>query len=90
VAVLAGLVPIVVVLPVLSWLDRVEPESVASRVHAVLWGACVAVLVSIVVNVAVAFLVGDLASSVISAPLIEEASKGPGSCWRCAAARSTA
>ena len=52
VSILAGLVPLVIVLPVLSWLDRVEPEPTASRVHALLWGACVAVLVSIVVNVA--------------------------------------
>ncbi len=81
VSVLAGLVPLVIVLPVLSWLDRVEPEPTASRVHAMLWGACVAVLVSIVVNVLVAFLVSDLASMVISAPVIEEASKGAGIVW---------
>lgn len=81
VSVLAGLVPLVIVLPVLSWLDRVEPEPTASRVHAILWGACVAVLVSIVVNVLVAFLVSDLASMVVSAPLIEEASKGVGIVW---------
>ena len=80
-AVLAGLVPLAVVLPVLSWLDRVEPEPVASRVQAVLWGASVAVLVSIVVNVTVAVLAGEVASLVISAPVIEEASKGAGILW---------
>ncbi len=78
VSVLAGLVPLVIVLPVLSWLDRIEPEPMSSRVHALLWGACVAVVVSIVVNTAVAFAVGDVAAMVISAPLIEEASKGAG------------
>lgn len=78
VSVLAGLVPLVIVLPVLSWLDRIEPEPTSSRVHALLWGACVAVVVSIVVNTAVAFAVGDVAAMVISAPLIEEASKGAG------------
>ncbi len=78
---LAGLVPLVIVLPVLSWLDRVEPEPTASRVHALLWGACVAVLVSIVVNTVVAVAVGDVASMVISAPLVEEASKALGIVW---------
>jgi RsiW-degrading membrane proteinase PrsW (M82 family) len=81
VSVVAGLVPLVIVLPVLSWLDRVEPEPTASRVHAILWGACVAVLVSIVVNVLVAVLVSEVASMVISAPIIEEASKAAGIFW---------
>lgn len=80
-SVVAGLVPLAIVLPVLSWLDRVEPEPTASRVHALLWGACVAVLVSIVVNTFVAVLVSDLASMVVSAPLIEEASKAAGILW---------
>ena len=81
VSVLAGLVPLAIVLPVLSWLDRVEPEPTASRVHAVLWGACVAVLVSIVVNTVVALVAGDVASMVLSAPLVEEASKAAGIVW---------
>ncbi|MDW3214250.1 MAG: PrsW family glutamic-type intramembrane protease [Ilumatobacteraceae bacterium] len=77
-SVVAGLVPLAIVLPVLSWLDRIEPEPTSSRVHALLWGACVAVVVSIVVNTTVAFAVGDVAAMVISAPLIEEASKAAG------------
>lgn len=81
VSVLAGLVPLAIVLPVLSWLDRVEPEPTASRVHAVLWGACVAVLVSVVVNTVVAVVVGDIAAMVLSAPLVEEASKAAGILW---------
>jgi protease PrsW len=75
---LAGLVPLAIVLPVLSWLDRIEPEPTSSRVHALLWGACVAVVVSIVVNTVVALAVGDVVAMVISAPLIEEASKAAG------------
>lgn len=80
-SVAAGLVPLAIVLPVLSWLDRVEPEPTASRVHAILWGATVAVLVSIVVNTVVAVVAGDIASMVVSAPLIEEASKAAGIIW---------
>ncbi len=74
----AGLVPLAIVLPALSWLDRIEPEPTSSRVHALLWGACVAVVVSIVVNTMVALAVGDVAAMVISAPLVEEASKAAG------------
>lgn len=77
-SVVAGLMPLAIVLPVLSWLDRIEPEPTSSRVHALLWGACVAVVVSIVVNTIVALAAGDVAAMVISAPLIEEASKGAG------------
>ena len=77
-SVVAGLVPLAIVLPVLSWLDRIEPEPTSSRVHALLWGACVAVVVSIIVNTAVALAVGDVAAMVISAPLVEEASKAAG------------
>ena len=81
VSVLLGLVPLAIVLPVLAWLDRVEPEPRASKVHALLWGACVAVTVSIVVNTVVAVVAGDIASMVISAPLIEEGSKAAGIVW---------
>ncbi len=80
-AVLLGLVPLAIVLPVISWLDRVEPEPRASKVHALLWGACVAVTVSILVNTIVAIVVGDVASMVISAPVVEEASKAMGIVW---------
>ncbi len=81
VSVLLGLVPLAIVLPVLAWLDRVEPEPRASKVHALLWGACVAVTVSIAVNTIVAVVAGDIASMVVSAPLIEEGSKAAGIVW---------
>jgi RsiW-degrading membrane proteinase PrsW (M82 family) len=81
ISVFAALVPLAIVLPVLGWLDRVEPEPRASRVHAILWGACVAVVVSIVVNTIVAVVAGDVVSMVISAPLVEEASKAVGIVW---------
>ncbi len=76
-----GLVPLAVVLPVLAWLDRVEPEPFRSRLHAVLWGATVAGFVSGVVNSIVALLVGEAWAAVASAPLIEEFTKGLGVYW---------
>ncbi|MDH3683517.1 MAG: PrsW family glutamic-type intramembrane protease [Acidimicrobiia bacterium] len=81
VAILLGLVPLLIVLPVLAWLDRVEPEPRSSRIHAVLWGATVAGVVSGIVNTIVAGAAGETAAAVVSAPLVEEAMKGLGVLW---------
>ncbi|MGF1599647.1 MAG: PrsW family glutamic-type intramembrane protease [Acidimicrobiales bacterium] len=81
VSVALGLVPLAIVLPVLSWLDRVEPEPLTSRLHAVLWGAVVAGTISAIVNGITAATAGETAAAVVSAPLIEEATKGLGIVW---------
>lgn len=82
-----ALVPLTVVLLGLKWLDRWEPEPRGALVFGLLWGAGVAVLVSLVVNevtlYAVAEATGDLeagavAAAVVSAPVIEELAKGAG------------
>lgn len=70
-----ALIPLALAFQVFVWLDRVEPEPGASRIHALLWGASVAVLISIVVNTSVAALFGEAVSAVLSAPIIEEATK---------------
>lgn len=77
-AVLLGLVPLLIVVPVLQWFDRVEPEPLAARLHAFFWGASVAVLVSILVNTVVDLTAGSTLAVVVSAPLIEEATKALG------------
>jgi protease PrsW len=81
VSVLAGLVPLAIVLPVIAWLDRVEPEPRASRAHALLWGATVAIVGALVVNTVVALVAGDVPSMVLSAPIVEEGVKGLGVVW---------
>jgi RsiW-degrading membrane proteinase PrsW (M82 family) len=81
VAVLAGVVPLLIVLPVIAWLDRVEPEPRHSRIHALLWGASVAIVFSLIVNVSVLELWGETAAAVLGAPIIEEAMKGLGIVW---------
>lgn len=73
--VLLSLAPAVIALPVMLWLDRVEPEPPSALVHSLLWGATVAVLISSVVNATVGALAGDIIASVVSAPFIEEATK---------------
>lgn len=81
VAVLLGFVPLVIVLPVLHWLDRVEPEPRAARLHAVLWGATVATFMAIVINSIVAVVAGDTVAAVVSAPVVEEAGKALAIIW---------
>ena len=76
-----GLVPIFIVAPVLWWLDRVEPEPLASRIHAFLWGGFVAGTVSALVNTVVAITLSPTWAAVASAPTVEEAMKGLGVLW---------
>lgn len=80
-SVVAGLIPLAIVLPVLGWLDRIEPEPRSSRAHALLWGATVAIVVAGVVNTLVGFLAGEVAAIVVSAPLVEEVAKALGIVW---------
>lgn len=80
-AIVLGMVPLLIVLPALSWLDRVEPEPKTSRLHAILWGATVAGLVASIINSIVAVASGEVAAAVISAPLVEEGAKGLGVYW---------
>jgi len=84
---LLAVVPLTVVLLGIRWLDRWEPEPLGALAFGLLWGAGVAVLVSLVVNdltvYAVAQATGDLdagvvAAAVVSAPVVEELAKGAG------------
>jgi protease PrsW len=80
-AIMLGLVPLAIVLPAFAWLDRVEPEPRAAKLHALLWGATVAPLVSFIVNTTVGALTNDSIAAVVSAPVIEEGMKGLGILW---------
>ena len=77
-----GLVPLLIVGPVLIWMDRIEPEPWSSRLHTLLWGAFVAGLISLVANTAFAFGTGsDVLAAVISAPIVEEITKAAAIVW---------
>ena len=81
IAVALGFVPLLIVYPALHWLDRVEPEPRSSRIHALLWGATISAFVSGVVNSIVGLAAGTTVAAVVSAPLIEELTKGLGIVW---------
>ncbi len=76
VALVGALVPVVWVLPVLWWLDRLEPEPASARIHALLWGAVVATTVALAANSVAGFVGGPVLAAVVSAPFFEEIGKG--------------
>ncbi len=76
-----GLVPLLIVMPVLLWIDRIEPEPWSSKIHTFLWGAFVAGTISVIVNTTVAIGFGDAVAAVASAPIIEEITKGLAVVW---------
>lgn len=79
ITVVLGIVPILIVAPVLIWMDRLEPEPWSSRLHTLLWGAFVAGFISLVINTTFVLATGsEVAGAVISAPLFEELTKGAG------------
>lgn len=78
---LLALVPLVFIVPLLVWFDRLEPEPWASRIHAFAWGGTISVLVASIANVTVLLTAGEAWSAVLSAPLAEETMKGLGILW---------
>jgi RsiW-degrading membrane proteinase PrsW (M82 family) len=76
-----GAVPLLIVAPVLVWMDRVEPEPWAARLHTLLWGAFVAGIISLLFNTIFAALTSEIAAAVISAPFIEELTKAGALLW---------
>lgn len=81
-AIALGFVPLLLVAPVLLWMDRLEPEPWSERVHAFLWGAFVAGLISLIFNTLFATITGsETAAAVISAPFIEELTKAGAIVW---------
>lgn len=81
VAVALGFVPLFIVMPVLLWIDRSEPEPRSAKIHTFLWGMCVAGLISVIINTVVAVTLGEVAAAVASAPIVEETTKALGVVW---------
>ena len=72
-------VPAAIYLGMFLWLDRYDPEPIRNLAFAFAWGAVVAIFVSGLFNELFKLTFDDdFLTGVISAPLIEEASKGVG------------
>lgn len=76
VAVPCSAAAMVVVLACYLWLDRWEPEPKRLLLFAFLWGATVAVVVSLALELLTSEVLGKGAVLTVGAPLIEEAAKG--------------
>ena len=83
-ALVLAVIPLMLVIPTFVWLDRFEAEPTKYLVAAFLWGALVAALLAGLVNTSahVVFSTAtdparaQLATAVVSAPVVEEAAKG--------------
>ena len=76
-----AVIPLGIVLPAFLWLDRFEPEPRGRLAFALGWGACVATVVSLVFNTTADAILtrsgaGAGAAAVVSAPVVEETTKG--------------
>ncbi|MBW3086539.1 hypothetical protein KEM60_02763 [Austwickia sp. TVS 96-490-7B] len=86
VGLMSALLPLMIVVPSVLWLDRFEAEPTRYLVTAFLWGACVATAVAMIVNSTstgiIAENVGErqasITGAVVIAPFVEETLKGLG------------
>lgn len=84
---LLALVPLVIVLIGVRWIDRWEPEPRPLLLIAFLWGATVSIVIALVVDLGTSYLYAAAGAdvnmtvflqSVVQAPIIEEGGKGLG------------
>ncbi|MFN0084370.1 MAG: PrsW family glutamic-type intramembrane protease [Blastocatellia bacterium] len=73
-----SLVSVTVYLAIFLWLDRYDPEPFSTLAVAFAWGATFAVFIAVLANNLFDLLIGEHLTTVLSAPFIEEASKGLG------------
>ena len=76
VAAILALLPLPLYVAIVLWLDRFEPEPRGMLATAFLWGASIAVVVAGLANGLVEQAAGPVMTSIVSAPLVEEALKG--------------
>jgi len=81
----AALIPLIVVLLAVRWVDRWEPEPRAALWFAFLWGAGAAVVIALLFDLSVQIVTyasgltePEVVQAVIQAPLVEEGAKGFG------------
>lgn len=84
-SVIAAVVPVSIIIPLILLLDRLEPEPAPVLLFAFLWGAGIAVLVSLILNTMGMALYtvpvygedwGTYVGATVIAPVVEESAKG--------------
>jgi protease PrsW len=76
-----ALIPVAILVAALLWLDRIHPQPWSTRIHSLLWGATIVVVVSGLVNSAAEEALGASVAAVVAAPMVEEIMKGLGVLW---------
>ncbi|HWU46572.1 MAG TPA: PrsW family intramembrane metalloprotease [Humibacter sp.] len=92
-----ALVPLAIVLFAVRWIDRWDPEPLAARWFAFLWGAAAAVSIALIIDLGAQLVdavdgsapASQFMASVVRAPLVEESAKGLGVLLICLVARRT-
>ncbi len=75
---IAAFIPAIFYLTIFLWLDRYDPEPLGTLCFAFVWGAFIAVFVSAMLNGIAQSFIGEMLTGIVSAPLVEEATKGIG------------
>src|SRR5262249_12828957 len=75
---ISAIIPAGFYLAIFLWLARYHPEPPQTLIFAFSWGAIIAVFVSAIYNSFFTSAFGELLTSIVSAPIVEEASKGIG------------
>jgi len=75
---IVAFIPAVFYLMILLWLDRYDPEPAWLLASAFAWGGLVAILISSIINSIFGVITSENLAAVISAPIIEEGTKGLG------------
>ncbi|MCU1571336.1 MAG: PrsW family intrarane metalloprotease [Naasia sp.] len=85
IAAVSALVPLVIVLLTVRWIDRWEPEPRTALWFAFLWGAGASVVIALLVDLSLQISASaggpapsEFTASVVQAPLVEEGAKGFG------------
>ncbi|MGH9935540.1 MAG: PrsW family glutamic-type intramembrane protease [Blastocatellia bacterium] len=75
---ISAIIPAGFYLAIFLWLDRYDPEPPGRLIFVFVWGAVIAVFFSAIANGFAASAFGDMLTGIVSAPIVEEATKGVG------------
>jgi len=75
---ISAIIPAGFYLAIFLWLDRYDPEPPGRLIFVFAWGAVIAVFFSAIANGVAASAFGDRLTGIVSAPIVEEATKGVG------------
>ncbi|MGH9751835.1 MAG: PrsW family intramembrane metalloprotease [Blastocatellia bacterium] len=73
---ISAIIPAVFYLAIFLWMDRYDPEPPGRLIFVFVWGAVIAVFFSAIANGIAISAYGNMLTGIVSAPIVEEATKG--------------